>query len=169
MFDFGEPHVHVGDVREHSRAIISSKLTIKSQIRTAYVCGEWHLWVSCCAWSIAVDGRQLAHSESSDERIRRAVYLLNGQAISQVEVNPSNGRSRFGFDLGGELRTWSYDEPDEKPSNQWFLFDPSGFVLTVRADGRFSYDPPDGPTPEVGGWMRLPAVNVDIASSVSER
>src|SRR5205823_276948 len=152
--------------------VMSPEFTVPMPSRMAYVRGDWHLWIYCCAWSIDREGLHLAHSESSEQQIDRAMVLVNGQAITRIEVNPLNARTRFTFDLGATLTTWPDDamhEPrdlslygqtdvNELPSDdlydQWMLYEPSGSVLTVREDGYFQYEPGNEPTDETQ-WLPL--------------
>ena len=48
---------------------------------------------------------QLAHHESDDVTIERALHLLNGQAITAVNVSPADGSTKFTFDLGCVMTT----------------------------------------------------------------
>src|SRR5436190_21978946 len=74
-FEFGRPELRVGEVREVTHPF-SEGVAITSRLRSAYVYGDWHLWIYCCNWSISVDGQELAHSESPDITMRRAIYVL---------------------------------------------------------------------------------------------
>ena len=48
-----------------------------------------------------------------------------------------NGKTitTFEFDLGATLET----KPYNRKSEQWLFFEPSGTVLTLRADQKYSY------------------------------
>jgi hypothetical protein len=72
---------------------------------TAYVRGQWHLWIYCCEWSLALGPALLARSESSDTAIARALHVLNGQALTTVTVSEVDGSTTFTFDLGCLLST----------------------------------------------------------------
>lgn len=54
---------------------------------------------------LVLDGVQLAHCESEDATMHRALYVLNGQALTEIEIEPADGRTRFSFDLGCSLLT----------------------------------------------------------------
>lgn len=146
-FEFGEPRLTIGEPRERLYAL-SSKVTLPIVHRPVRVHGQWHLWIYCCRWSIHLHGRPIAHSESADQRIERAVTVLDGQQLTQVSIDPADASSVFAFDLGGSLRTRPYDEMSE----QWLLYEPSGYVLTVRADGRYSHQPGDT-RPDDEQWL----------------
>lgn len=147
--EFGQPQLVVDQPRQRTYRF-SRALQTKLPMRSAYVRGDWHLWIYCCAWSLHYENRRLAHSESAKKRIEQSLHLLNGQALVAVSVEPSNARTLFTFDLGCTLRTWPYDAD----SDQWMLFEPSGNVLTVRADGRYSHAPGNS-APELHSWLPL--------------
>src|SRR5262249_16915476 len=131
-------------------------LTPKNKIRRVQrgvtVRGQWHLWIYICYWSIRLDGKQIAHANSANWRIERAVGLLDGQTLTRVSVNPGDASSVFEFDLGGELHTWPWS--DDRENEQWHLFEPSGYVLTVRGDGRYCHSPGNTP-PDQEQWHSL--------------
>jgi hypothetical protein len=60
---------------------------------------------------------------------------LDGQKLLEASVNSRGARTRFVFDLGAELET----KPYNRSSEQWFLYEPDGHVLTWRADRKYAY------------------------------
>src|SRR3954471_5716533 len=62
----------------------------RARVRRAHVQGQWHLWIYCCEWSLALEDVQLAHCESDDLRILRSLRVLNGQALTAVNVSPAD-------------------------------------------------------------------------------
>lgn len=141
-FEFGQPKLEVGEPRQ------SKELGLR---RTAYVQGEWHLWIYCCSWRALHEGTQIASSDDADEAIRRATGLLNGQKLMAVEVSPTEGRSTFTFDLGGSLETWPYG--DDPTTEQWFIHS-SADVFSYRADGLYSKESGDT-LPDQERWLPL--------------
>lgn len=130
-FEFGDPHLVIHDMQPRS-----------PPRRIVLVKGDWHLWIYCCAWTIVNRGDELAHNEASDDAIRNATRLLNGQRLERVALRPGTAVTTFEFDLGGQLTTWPYE--DEDPTmEQWYLYEPVGKVLSVRADARFAYEDAD--------------------------
>ena len=110
--------------------------------RQAYVQGRWHVWIYCCEWRIIVHGEEVAWSEDARDDIARAIGMLDGQNLKEVSLDPEAGRSRFTFDLGGQLETWpTGDDPTEE---QWFIYGPEN-VFGYRADGSYSEQPADTP------------------------
>jgi hypothetical protein len=141
-FEFGEPNLEIGKVR---------KWKTESPRRVVTLRGQWHLWIYCCEWTIERYDQQLAYSESHRSAIHIACDHLHGQALTDIDVNPSDGRTRFKFDLGGELLTKPYGE---ELTEQWMLFDPEGQVLSVRSDGKASYNASNG-KPDERNWMPI--------------
>ena len=52
--------------------------------------------------------------------------------------------SIFEFDLGGKLEVLPNYKDYEKTVDLWLLYEPSGYVLTLRADGKYKRAPGDG-------------------------
>jgi hypothetical protein len=135
--EFGQPEL---DVREpESRKVRIEGAPEKTLQRSSFVSGEWHLWIYCCQWSLMLEGIQLAHCESDDITMRRALHVLNGQVLQAVEIEPADGRTRFNFDLGCSLLTAPAEAGsyEDEPVEQWYLFLRSGPVLAVRGDGGY--------------------------------
>lgn len=138
--EFGEPHV---DVRKPLMLPVAiAGAPAKTLRRLASVHGEWHLWIYCCEWSLQLENVELAHSESDDVTMNRALAVLNGQELQTVDIEIADGRTTFTFDLGCSLLTYpvppgTYDGPAE----QWKLLSRSGpglAVLSIRGDGKYS-------------------------------
>lgn len=71
--------------------------------------------------------------------------LLNGQKLNGVSLDPAAGKSRFTFDLGGQLETWpTGDDPTEE---QWFVYGPKN-VFGYRANGSYHEGPVGTPREE---------------------
>jgi hypothetical protein len=62
----------------------------------SFVHGDSHLWIYCCRWSLTLEGCQLAHEESDDITMDRALAALNGQILTAIEIGPD---SRTAFSL----------------------------------------------------------------------
>ncbi len=152
-FDFGDPILEIREPRELGYYLTPNKRS-KFLRRSVTVRGQWHLWIYFCDWSLHLNGKQIARSYSADWRIERAVGALNGQALTRVSVDPDHANFIFEFDLGGVLKTW----PDEdKGRDQWMLYEPSGYVLTVRGDGHYSHQLGNSP-PAQTEWRPLPSL-----------
>ena len=154
--EFGDPEVRVEEPR--LLPIFIEGGPARTMIRSAHVHGQWHLWIYCCLWSLTLNAVELAHSESDDRTISRALGVLNGQALLSAEAAPLNGSSTFAFDLGCVLATRPSPAitPDDERAEQWMLFQPSGQVLTVRGDGQYSQHAGSAP-PDDRRWAPIPA------------
>lgn len=62
--------------------------------------------------------------------------------LIDVSLDPVAGKSRFRFDLGGQLDTWPTG--DDLTEVQWLIYGPQS-VFRYRADGRYSEQPGDTP------------------------
>jgi hypothetical protein len=132
--NFGKPHL---EIREPivARPGVSKRVREGLARRNAVVKGEWGLWIYCRTWEVFFNDRQIAHSESSDTRIMRAADFLYGQKLVRFSIVPRGTRCVFEFDLGGVLKTRPYSTTDE----QWLLYEPTGKVLSLRADKCYSH------------------------------
>ncbi|MBN3832048.1 hypothetical protein [Burkholderia sp. Ac-20344] len=138
-FEFGQPALHVREPLAGSPGL-SAAARDRLASRHVTVAGNGHLWICYCHWSIALDGHELAHSESRSGDIAAAAQRLDGQILQSVAPRAQPGSWMFDFDLGGKLTTWPYG--DDPADEQWHLYDRrSGNVLTARADGTWSYGP----------------------------
>lgn len=153
--EFGEPELTIEEPRVLPVLIDDAKA--RTMIRHVHVSGQWHLWIYCCAWSLTLDGAELAHCEADDTTIGRALRVLNGQALTSVEVEPADGGTTFAFDLGCALATRPLPDetPNGEPVEQWMLYQPSGAVLTVRGDGQYRLQPGNTPGDD-GRWAPIP-------------
>jgi hypothetical protein len=151
--NFGEPHVEVSPARIMPLHIDGAPA--RAMRRSAHVRGDWHLWIYQCAWTLALSGITLAHSESDQATIRRALRALNGQALIRVQIDPDEGRTEFAFDLGCDLTAFQYPEHDgDEPDELWMLFEPSGQVVTTRSDGTISRTPSAEPR-DHNQWLAI--------------
>lgn len=136
-FEFGEPALRIREPRPPLDDVCERVRERLSQ-RQVTVYGAWRLWIYCCHWSIAQSGKELAHSESPDDEIVLSTQRLDGQKLLSVAPGTAPGSWVFSFDLGGELKTWPYD--DDPSYVQWHLFErASSRVLSARADGHCTY------------------------------
>lgn len=135
-FEFGAPSLEIDDVRELSAHVGGEFIRVPR--RLAFVKGEWHLWIYMCDWSLSWRDRALAHSESDDLEIDRALSVVNGQSLTKVTAGGADGTSSFAFDLSCVLETrpscLSSATVDDD-SQEWMFFHPPGRVLSLYADG----------------------------------
>jgi hypothetical protein len=133
-FEFGNPHLVVHEPVTAS-GTVSRGVREALARRRAFAHGQWYLWIYCCSWKVLSRGRTVAHSESSDAKIKRAAEFLNGQKLVGFSILSRKLQCIFEFDLGGTLKT----QPFDKEGEQWLLYEPSKKVLSLRADGRYRH------------------------------
>ena len=144
--EFGAPSLEIEDVRELSAHVGAEFMRVPR--RVAYVKGEWHLWIYMCDWSLSWRDREIAHSESEDLVIDRALGVLNGQSLTRVTAGAADGTSSFAFDLACVLSTRPLqpcDDDTDEDREQWMFFQPSGRVLSLCGDGRLHSGMSDEP------------------------
>ena len=86
----------------------------KFESRDIYIKGEQLIWVYCCNWRIMVQGKIIAHNESSDKEIDNAVDFLDGQILNEIIIDCQKLLVKIQFDLKGQLLIWNneYYEPN---------------------------------------------------------
>ena len=140
-FEFGDPHLKI---REPKTVKPNTSKKVKQHFarRVITVRGAWHLWIEWCEWK-AFNSEVLIGDYSSSTRILRKVASeFDGQILTNVIVQKPCFTT-FEFDLGGKLETKPgvVDEELCEMNHQWSLFEPSGMVLTLRADGYYCHKP----------------------------
>jgi hypothetical protein len=133
-FEFGEPKLVIREPRS-PQAKVSEKVRKLLARRQVTLHGQWHLWIYCCEW-IVRRGKTVVGRSSTNKSILDATAFLDGQVLLNASFNYRGCRSIFDFDLGGQLETKPFDDESE----QWFLYEPTGKVLSLRADKMFHYD-----------------------------
>jgi hypothetical protein len=148
MLDFGNAHLRIREpIKPSSTSTIIRKHFAR---RLVTIRGDWRLTIFACKWALSLDGRKIADSETTRARIRKAMAVLNGQALIKVSGEPDRGRWAFLFDLGAKLETRRLDRNTE----QWWLCEPSGYTFSIRGDGRYSHSPP-GTVLRKAKWRKL--------------
>jgi hypothetical protein len=148
VFEFGEPHL---EIREPTAVSPDASRRVRDLFARRWVTvrGQWHLWIWMCDWEIFHKGRRLG-SDQAKSNLQRIVYSLNGQELIRFSIRSRLNECVFEFDLSGVLVTHPYGLEDD----QWILYEPSRFVLTVRGDNRFSYQRSNQPH-DAGPWKPI--------------
>jgi len=83
---------------------------------------------------------QFAGSSSKKDHLDAALTkVLNGQALTRVQYDPTTASTEFIFDLGGTFRTLPSLEQNAEPEEQWALSEPSGDWFVVNDAGQYSH------------------------------
>jgi hypothetical protein len=135
--EFGEPRLEIREPRPGAKHKLFHR-------RLVTVRGEHHLWINQCEWTITEAGQELAHSESDDKTISRALLQIDGQLLETLEISPTDGECELTFEQQMLIRLKRYEYEDADPSpHLWTLFAPE-IVIGLRADGQLDYGPGDG-------------------------
>jgi hypothetical protein len=148
VFEFGKPHLEIREPRTASPKT-SRRVRELFARRLVVVHGEWHLWIDLCHWEIFQKGKRIGSDQTRSD-LQRLVDSLSGQKLVRFSIRSRGDDCVFEFDLGGVLVTHA----SGTDYNQWMLFEPSGFVLTLRGDKRFSYHPSNKPS-GAGSWKPM--------------
>jgi hypothetical protein len=144
--EFGNPFLQIREPRL-SRDSLTPDTPEYWAHRLVTVRGQWHLWIHSCAWQVFTGQKRVGHSNlsgSSKRPIDRAAHELDGQKLVHIEVGPQGKTTVFEFDLGSRLESKPYNQT----SDQWLLYEPSGYVFSLRGDGYYSHNPGNMPPDE---------------------
>jgi hypothetical protein len=146
--EFGKPHL---DTRDPRMADLKASRRVRDLLarRLIVVHGDWHLCIDVCDWEIFQQGKRVGSSRSRSD-LQRIVSSLSGQKLIRFSFRSRGNDCVFEFDLGGVLVTHASDTDYD----QWTLFEPSGFVLTLRGDKRFAYHRSNKPS-DAGSWKPM--------------
>ena len=113
----------------------------KKDAVTGTVHGAYCLWIYMAAWRIKKDGKEVAHSESSDAVVGRSAATLQGKRLDAVVLSCVVTRgelhyaTRFEFEGGHSVQASMYD--DHEPSSLFMLHTPSA-VFSYHYDGELT-------------------------------
>ncbi len=131
--EFGKPHLRVREPTTPRRRV-SARIRETLMRRFVRPQGEWCFWVYCADWQFRMKGK-LAGDSSSKRAIERAIRAMDGQILTGISLYHKKRQTVLHFDLGGRLVI----TPNDQESELWHLYEPSGKVLTYRADNMFTY------------------------------
>jgi hypothetical protein len=138
-FEFGEPHLKIREPRT-PRPSASAQVRRDLARRDVKVRGAWHLWIQFCGWRFYNNDREIGTSISSQRIIKRVITALDGQALVNVTVEEDGG-TVFKFDLGGWFETYPVITPDDDRDtmDSWTIFEPNGYIFTLRKDIKYCH------------------------------
>jgi hypothetical protein len=135
--NFGAPRLVVREPGKGTAQSLRVRLQLSHRLVTLR--GEWWLWLFWSRWTLSVQGLAPVRSTGSARRIHQALRLLDGQRLTKAVISPTDGRTRFEFDLGAILVIRELDRTTD--ADIWSLYKPDRRVLSVRGDGFFSLGP----------------------------
>lgn len=147
--ELGKPHL---DIREPRTADAKASRRVRALLarRLVVVHGDWHLCIDVCEWEIFQQCKRVGSSRSRSADLQRIVDSMSGQKMVRFLIRSRGDDCVFEFDLGGVL----YTHAAGADYDQWTLFEPSGFCLTLRGDKRFSYLRSNEPC-DAGPWKPI--------------
>ncbi len=105
----------------------------KEARRLVVIRGEWWLWAYVANWRISHARKFLASSSSPSRKRNTACAYLQGQRIESMQIMPKTYKTRLKFDLGYMLEISRTNS--ESRDEVWLLYEPNGYVLSLRGDG----------------------------------
>jgi hypothetical protein len=150
--EFGDPYLDIQEPRQSYERATNKVRKILAR-RRVFVHGNWHLWIYLSDWRIFLKDQELANCASNRQTIKKAIIELDGQILIKVTVDDVL-RTVFLFDLGGRIEVFPNYADYEKTVDLWLLYQPSGCVFALRADGYYHLAPGNTPPKDIE-WMRL--------------
>lgn len=98
--------------------------------------GEWHLWVTHCAWRLEDESEVVAGSEDPRSNLKQAVQRINGLALRSVTITAPALETTLAFD-GVFLHLFPIYSAEFE---HWLLFDPGGKVLRIGPGMNWTYE-----------------------------
>ena len=137
--NFGQPHLSIREPKE----VKSKYKTIRQTFRLRGVAlhGEWLFWVLSGYWKLSIKDFGEVTSATRYKRMAMALARLDGQKLVHARVNSDTSATQLDFDLGARLTVRRSSIVGK--GDIWSLYKPNGYVLSVRADGKYHDDPGD--------------------------
>jgi len=137
--NFGQPSLSIREPREVKSS--HKKVSDSFKYRHVTLRGEWFFWILSGYWKVFIKDFDEVTSATSYKRKNMALARLDGQKLIRVSVNPETSATRLDFDLGAVLSIRRMGIKSD--GDIWSLYKPNGYVLSVRADGKYHDDPGD--------------------------
>ncbi len=101
-----------------------------------WIYGEWHLWITYCAWRLETKHRVIASSEDDRSELQEAVQRLENHSLLSVEFTPPSWETTFTFEKGLVLRLFPIYTTE---CDHWRLRTPDDNVLVIGPGTHWSY------------------------------
>lgn len=139
--NFGDPRLEISGPNPNST------VQNRRDCRKAVLKGDFWLWIDMCHWDIYFKNKKIAHSESRQKTIDKALQIIDGQILKRVEILLNPVRTNFIFDLGGEIRAYPYDEKKNYELWNFYTFYDK-HVFCLIDNGKIMYDKTDAKHPK---------------------
>ncbi len=98
--------------------------------------GEWHLWITYCAWRLEKGPEVIAASEDPRPELKKKVRCLENLALQSVELTPPALEATFFFEEEIVLRLFPIYTHEYE---HWMLYTPDENVLVIGPGTRWLY------------------------------
>lgn len=117
---------------------------VSSLGKLKYPCGEWHLWITHCAWRLEKGNEVMAAAEDPRPKLQNAIQCMEGLALHSVHVTPPALETVFVFDDKVVLRLFPiYSGEDYE---HWMLYTPDRRVLVIGPGTSWTYQSSNEPS-----------------------
>jgi hypothetical protein len=111
---------------------------VSSHGKSKYLRGEWHLWITYCAWRLERGDKVIAASEDPRPKLRNAIQCMEGLTLHSVHVTPPALETAFMFGEEVVLRLFPiYSGEDYE---HWMLYTPDRQVLVIGPGTSWAYE-----------------------------
>jgi hypothetical protein len=133
MIEFGEPRLSVEEPRS-----VPLRLEVGPEhglARRVSAVGQWTLEILSCDWELRLGPDVIAHHETQDPFMARALRHFEGQALNDASVDEIAACTTFAFDLGATLTTRPAQQMRAKDAGEhWTLRSPDGSWTAFGGD-----------------------------------
>lgn len=101
-----------------------------------FIYGEFCVELWQCAWHIEKEDQIIAGCEDSHSKLRTAIKVLENLTIKSIDIQRSLLDITIWFENDVVLRSFSIRSKEDE---NWLVFMPNDFVLTVGSNKEWSY------------------------------
>lgn len=131
---FGPPKLAIHEPRQ-SRPHLSSVSKVFTY-RQVFVQGSWFLWLELAYWKLSIGADLSVTGTSGVHKIQEALSLLDGQYVTDIQVDTPRSITTWIFDIDATLII------RPQPSDHgvtWRLYTPNETVITLFSNGSMDY------------------------------